>query len=96
MYKLLSGSNAKYAGAIINASINPLDYSNNNGGLDYFGNAVSNSIAPHIGAYNANELLASYVGVEEVEIPTLTILLSIILSIIMMVIFIINKKDYQP
>jgi hypothetical protein len=96
MYKLLSGSNAKYAGAIINTSINPLGYSNNNGGLDYFGNVVSDSIAPHIGAYNANELLASYDGVDEVEIPALTILLSIILSIIMMAIFVINKKDYQP
>ena len=96
MYKLLTGSNAKYAGAIINTSINPFDYSNNNGGLDYFGNAVSDSTAPHIGAYNANELLASYVGVDEVEIPTLTILLSIILSIIMMAIFLINKKDCQP
>ncbi len=93
MYKLLSGSNAKYAGAIINTSINPFDYSNNNGGLDYFGNAVSDSTAPHVGAYNANELLASYVGVEEVEIPTLTLLLSFILSIIMMAIFLMNKKD---
>ena len=44
MYKLLTGSNAKYAGAIINTSINPFDYSNNNGGLDYFGNAVSDSV----------------------------------------------------
>jgi hypothetical protein len=41
-YQLLSGSPAIGAGTVISG----------NGGLDYFGNAVSSSAAPNIGAYN--------------------------------------------
>lgn len=92
MYKLLPGSDAKYAGSIINASINSSDYSNNNGGFDYFGNAVSDSTAPHIGAYNSNELLAEYIGAGEVEIPTLSNLMLVLLSMLTIAISIINKK----
>ena len=42
VYQLLSGSPALGAGAVIS----------NNGGKDYFGNAVSSTAAPNIGAYN--------------------------------------------
>jgi hypothetical protein len=43
-YELLSGSPALGAGTLISG----------NGGLDYFGNAVSSTAAPNIGAYNGS------------------------------------------
>jgi hypothetical protein len=43
-YQLRTGSPAIGAGAIVS----------NNGGKDYFGNSVSSSTAPNIGAYNGN------------------------------------------
>ena len=42
VYQLLSGSPALGAGAVISS----------NGGKDYFGNAVSSTAAPNVGAYN--------------------------------------------
>jgi Concanavalin A-like lectin/glucanases superfamily len=47
-YKLRSGSPALGAGALISG----------NGGLDYFGNTVSSSSAPNIGAYNGAAVAA--------------------------------------
>lgn len=41
-YKLLAGSTALGGGLVLNA----------NGGSDYWGNAVSSSVAPNVGAYN--------------------------------------------
>ena len=69
MYKLVSGSPAKHAGNIIQGSEDASVYSFNSGGRDYFGNAVSDSTAPHIGAYNANELLSGFTSQEEFNIP---------------------------
>ena len=51
-YKLLSGSPAISSGFLINASTDPLNYAQNNGGRDYFGNIVSDTLLPNIGAYN--------------------------------------------
>ncbi|MEV6483032.1 LamG-like jellyroll fold domain-containing protein [Streptomyces sp. NPDC051576] len=45
-YKLRSGSPAFGAGAVVSG----------NGGLDYFGNAVSSTAAPNIGAYNGTSV----------------------------------------
>ncbi len=52
MYKLLEGSPSLGTGHLINGSSNSLDYLNHNGGRDFFGNLVSNSEPPNIGAYN--------------------------------------------
>ena len=55
VYQLLSGSPALGAGAVVSS----------NGGKDYFGNAVSSTAAPNIGAYNGaavSPLTASYGG----------------------------------
>jgi hypothetical protein len=48
VYQLLSGSPALGAGAVISS----------NGGKDYFGNAVSSTAAPNIGAYNGAAVTA--------------------------------------
>ena len=80
-YKLMTGSPAKFAGEIISGSSDYVDYNQNNGGQDFFGNSVSNSSSPHIGAYNGNELLGEVI---EVPIPyqyTLILLLVIFSSI---------------
>ncbi|GGN22497.1 LamG-like jellyroll fold domain-containing protein [Streptomyces fuscichromogenes] len=49
VYKLRSGSPALGAGAVISS----------NGGLDYFGNTVSSTAAPNIGAYNGAAVSAA-------------------------------------
>ncbi|MCU1528940.1 MAG: LamG protein [Frondihabitans sp.] len=49
VYKLRSGSPALGAGAVVSG----------NGGLDYFGNAVSSTAAPNIGAYNGAAVAAA-------------------------------------
>lgn len=53
---LQKGSPALGAGKLIsNAEINPpFDYFHNNGGIDYYGNPVSSSASPNIGAYNGD------------------------------------------
>ena len=53
----MTGSPAKFTGEIISGSSDYVDYNQNNGGQDFFGNSVSNSSSPHVGAYNSNELL---------------------------------------
>ena len=92
MYKLLSGSSAKYAGAVIAGSYDQLNYSQNNGGLDFFGNVVSDTLPPHIGAYNTNELLAAYS--ETVEIPVLIFPLTIMLAALLMTIALHFKRGH--
>ena len=92
-YKLLSGSSAKNAGAVIAGSFDALNYGQNNGGVDFFGYAVSDSLPPHVGAYNANEMLAAYS--ETIEVPILTFPLSSLLAGILMTIAVRHKKDYQ-
>jgi hypothetical protein len=39
---------------LINGSSDTSDFIQNNGGRDYFGNSVSNSEKPNIGAYNGS------------------------------------------
>ena len=53
-YKLKSGSPAFNSGFIINGSSDVTNYIQNNGGRDYFGNAVTSDSKPNIGAYNGN------------------------------------------
>ena len=53
-YKLKSDSPALKTGILISGSSNPKNFIENNGGKDYFGNNVSNSEKPNIGAYNGN------------------------------------------
>jgi len=53
-YKLKSGSPALNSGFIINGSSDVKNYIQNNGGRDYFGNAVTSDSKPNIGAYNGN------------------------------------------
>jgi len=54
MYMLKNGSPGLNAGYLINGSNNPKEYTQHNGGVDYFGNPVSASTAPNIGAYNGS------------------------------------------
>jgi len=53
-YKLKSDSPAIGKGILINGSNNSSNFIQNNGGRDYFGNPVSNSEKPNIGAYNGS------------------------------------------
>ena len=53
-YKLQTDSPAIGKGILINGSTNSKNFIQNNGGRDYFGNSVSNSEKPNIGAYNGN------------------------------------------
>ncbi|MBT4708698.1 MAG: hypothetical protein HOB81_00375, partial [Flavobacteriaceae bacterium] len=41
-------------GILINGSSSTSNFIENNGGRDYFGNSVSNSEKPNIGAYNGS------------------------------------------
>ncbi len=90
-YKLLSGSSAISAGALIAGSLDNSDYRYNNGGLDFFGNMVSESLPPHIGAYNGNEF--SGVDSDAVEAPILSFPWLILLTGILMTIATRNKKS---
>ncbi|MBM77678.1 MAG: hypothetical protein CL846_04290 [Crocinitomicaceae bacterium] len=56
MYQLQNNSIAIGAGKLISGSNDSIDYLNNNGGLDYLGNLVSNFNSPDIGAFNLNLL----------------------------------------
>lgn len=53
-YKLQAGSPAIGKGILINGSSETNNFIQNNGGRDYFGNAVSNTEKPNIGAYNGS------------------------------------------
>ena len=53
-YKLQTGSPAIGKGILINGSSSTSNFIENNGGRDYFGNSVSNSEKPNIGAYNGS------------------------------------------
>ena len=44
----------KIKGILINGSSSTSNFIENNGGRDYFGNSVSNSEKPNIGAYNGS------------------------------------------
>ena len=74
MYQLKSTSPAINAGRLINGSQNTLDYLFNNGGQDYFGNPVSSSNPPSIGAYNGPFLGSYYVKNEKsvIACPSVT------------------------
>ena len=91
MYKLLSGSPAKHAGKIIQGSADAFAYVYNNGGRDYFGNEVSDSLPPHIGAYNANELLSAIGSQEEFSIPMIFSSLAFLLAGMLILIGVRNK-----
>ena len=53
-YKLQPLSPAIGKGILITGSNDVKNFINNNGGRDYFGNSVSNSEKPNIGAYNGS------------------------------------------
>ncbi len=53
-YQVYNNSVAINNGRLISGSNNMLDYLENNGGRDYFGNPVSNDTPPTIGAFNYN------------------------------------------
>tara|TARA_B100000780_G_scaffold146265_1_gene102147 strand:- start:389 stop:2092 length:1704 start_codon:yes stop_codon:yes gene_type:complete len=53
-YKLQADSPAIGKGILINGSSDNRDFIKNNGGKDYFGNSVSNTEKPNIGAYNGS------------------------------------------
>ena len=55
-YKIQNSSIAIGNGKLISGSNDSTNYLNNNGGKDYFGNLVSNSLPPNIGAYNGENL----------------------------------------
>ena len=74
-YKIQNSSIAIGNGKLISGSNDSTNYLNNNGGKDYFGNLVSNSLLPNIGAYNG-ESLSGYNTLKEQLIyayPTATI-----------------------
>ena len=74
-YKIQNSSIAIGNGKLISGSNDSTNYLNNNGGKDYFGNLVSNSLLPNIGAYNG-ENLSGYNTLKEQLIyayPTATI-----------------------
>ena len=54
MYQISNNSVAIGAGRLISGSTDSTDYLFNNGGKDYFGNPVSNTTSPNIGAYNGS------------------------------------------
>ena len=74
-YKIQNSSIAIGNGKLISGSNDSTNYLNNNGGKDYFGNLVSNSLLPNIGAYSG-ESLSGYNSLKEQLIyayPTATI-----------------------
>ena len=52
LYKIQNNSIAIGNGKLISGSNDSTNYLNNNGGKDYFGNLVSNTSPPNIGAFN--------------------------------------------
>jgi hypothetical protein len=69
-YKLLHGSPAISTGILINGSTDELNYLHHNGGSDFFGNSVSHTRNPNIGAYNGSGII---LGVENNTDKTLSI-----------------------
>ena len=59
LYKIQNNSIAIANGKLISGSNDSTNYLNNNGGKDYFGNFVSNTLPPNIGAFNG-EIHSSY------------------------------------
>lgn len=57
-YQLLDGSPSFETGYLINGSTDFWNFLQNNGGVDYFGNPVSNTTAPSRGAFNGTPLLS--------------------------------------
>jgi hypothetical protein len=85
-YKLALVSPAKFSGASILSSSDPLAYSENNGGKDFFGNSVSIVEAPHVGAYSGNEVSV------ELEIPLMLFPFTLLLGLILIAIAIRYSK----
>ena len=56
-YKTFASSIAIGNGKLINGSSEPLDYLYNNGGVDYFGNPLSQFEPPSIGAFNGHAII---------------------------------------
>ena len=56
MYQIQNSSYAIGSGKLISGSSDTINYLNNNGAKDYFGNPVSSFDSPNIGAYNGNIL----------------------------------------
>lgn len=56
LYKVQNGSIVINQGRLVSGSNIQTDYLQNNGGRDYFGNNVPNTIPPTIGAFNYNTL----------------------------------------
>ena len=56
LYKIQNTSIAIGSGKLISGSNDMTNYLNNNGGKDYFGNLVSNSYPPNIGAFNGDNM----------------------------------------
>ena len=54
LYKIQNTSIAIGNGKLISGSNDSTNYLNNNGGKDYFGNLISNTSPPNIGAFNGN------------------------------------------
>ena len=52
MYQIQSQSPVIGMGKLISGSSDPLNFLQNNGGMDYFGNLVSSTVSPNIGASN--------------------------------------------
>ena len=73
-YQIYNSSPAYGNGFLVNGSNDTTDYLHHNGGLDYFGNPVSHSIAPNIGAFNGTAL-ADVLAIQTTDLklyPSLT------------------------
>ena len=75
LYKIQNNSIAIGNGKLISGSNDSTNYLNNNGGKDYFGNFVSNTSPPNIGAFNGDNI-SSYNSLKKQTIivyPSVTI-----------------------
>ena len=73
-YQIYNSSPAYGNGFLVNGSNDTTDYLHHNGGQDYFGNPVSHSIAPNIGAFNGTAL-ADVLAIQTTDLklyPSLT------------------------
>ena len=57
VYRVQNNSIVNGNGKLISGSSNSINYLENNGGKDYFGNSVSNISPPSIGAFNGGDLI---------------------------------------
>ena len=75
MYQIQSQSPVIGMGKLISGSTDPLNFLQNNGGMDYFGNLVSSTASPNIGASNhLNTLIENQSKKDKViAYPTFTI-----------------------